>query len=72
MTDKVTTNQKMCCPSCRICNGCGKVTNVWDGRKWRRVPATEAYKFEQRGRTVECPNRRFALEVLERPLIEIE
>ncbi len=45
---------------------------MWDGRVWRRVPTTEAHQYAQQGRTIECPNLRYALERLELPLIVVE
>ncbi|MBA3714696.1 MAG: hypothetical protein H0W76_19935 [Pyrinomonadaceae bacterium] len=65
-------NTQQCPPLCGLCAGCGEVTAVWDGRGWRRVPTTEAHQYAQQGRTVECPNLRYALERLELPLIVVE
>lgn len=69
---RVMSGEKNCYPSCRSCEGCGQVTDVWDGHTWRRIPATEAHAYEQKGRTNECPHLRFGIESLELPLIEIE
>jgi len=44
-----------CYPSFLLCEGCGEITKVLDG-KWRIVPGRKALTYEWRGRSVECPN----------------